>query len=407
MRLKRVLATGGKLCALGLFALLSVCPSWSAPKYAVLHAFGKLGDGAQLNTSVVLDSKDRVYGNTTWGGYGYGTVFKLTRQPDGQWKEKKLYEFRKNDPNGTYPYGGVILDSTGNLYGVASYGTNHGGTVYELMPGPSGWTLTLLYSFCSLPDCSDGSGPQASLVFDSGGNLYGASNVVFQLSPDPNGWVEKVLYVFCSEPNCTDGSLSRASLILDAKGNLYGTTDGGGAYRYGAVFKLRPMPDGSWRERVLHSFGSYPKDGVFPGHGALAFDSTGNLYGTTNRGGANYRGTIFRLTRQPNGHWKETILHSFKEGKAGYAPGAGVVIDAAGNLYGTAGLGGSECDCGVVYKMAPNPDGTWTYTVLHRLTGLDGAFPEANLVLDNQGNLYGTTRFGGPNDGGVVFEITP
>jgi uncharacterized repeat protein (TIGR03803 family) len=388
--------------------LLLPIVGWAASNYAILHSFGKAGDGTQLNASVTLDRNGRIYGTTTGGGYGYGVVFKLARQPDGQWIKKALYKFRKNDLNGTYPYGGVILDGAGNLYGTATLGgANNGGTAFELMPGPTGWTLSLLYSFCSQPECADGGGSQASMVLDSAGNLYGTAFNVFGLVPGPDGWTESVLYTFCSEPNCVDGSTTHSGLILDAKGNVYGTTQIGGAYNQGTVFKLRHMPDGTWKERVLHSFGSFPKDGMQPGHGALAIDSAGNLYGTTFIGGGNGVGTVFRLAPQPNGHWKATILHSFKEGKGGNSPTAGVVSDAAGNLYGTTGYGGTDCDCGVVYKLAPNPDGTWTYTVLHRFTGLDGFFPSANLVLDDQGNLYGTTRFGGPNDGGVVFMLTP
>lgn len=156
----------------------------------------------------------------------------------------------------------------------------------------------------------------------------------------------------------------------------------------------------------------FPNDGKVPRVGALAFDREENLYGTTQQGGKNicgpvHCGTIFRLSRQPNGHWKETILHNLKLGKGGYWPGAGVVVDGAGNLYGTTLYGGTECDCGVVYKLAPNPDGSWTYTVLHRFTGYDGAEPDANLILDDQGNLYGTTATGGPGGAGVVFKVTP
>jgi len=412
MSMKIFLATIAKfwLCmSLGLVAQLG----WAASSYTILHAFGNAGDGADIWSSVVLDKKANVYGTTYMGGYGYGTVFKLTRQPDGQWKEKKLYKFRRNDLNGDYPFGGVILDTAGNVYGTASQGGLYrGGTVFELTPGPNGWVFTLLYVFCSEPDCADGSTPQAGLTLDATGNLYGTTFNVFQLVPGQGGWLESVLYIFCSQPNCADGSAPGAGLILDAKGNLYGTTQSGGAYEHsGIVFKLRRMPDGTWRERVLHSFGA-PGDGIEPGKGKLAMDGAGNLYGTTIIGGRHACGietcgTLFRLARQPNGHWKETVLHDFKGGKGGYHPVGGVVMDATGTLYGTTQLGGTACDCGTVYKLVPNPDGTWTYTVMHRFGGDDGAFPSANLAFDTQGNLYGTTMFGGANAGGVVFMLTP
>jgi uncharacterized repeat protein (TIGR03803 family) len=174
---------------------------------------------------------------------------------------------------------------------------------------------------------------------------------------------------------------------------------------------LDPSSSG-WKEQVLHSFPAFPKDGQVPGVGALVFDASGNLYGTTSEGGANTCfagcGTIFRLTQETDGRWKETILYNFKNGASGFSPGAGVVLDQAGNLYGATTYGGtSSRGCGVVYKLAPGANGNWTYTVLHRFTGSDGAQPDANLILDSKGNLYGTTATGGANGGGVVFELTP
>lgn len=383
--------------------LLLATYSAQAASYKVLHGFGAGTDGAGIESGVVLDKKGNVYGTTRMGGaYGYGTVFKLTKKPDGRWAEKILQNFRNGDPNGYVPWGGLTFDDRGNLFGTATGGGKYqGGTVFEMTPGPTAWNFSVIYDFCSQPDCADGGAPEASMVFDNKGNLYGTAFNVFELMLGPDGWTESVLcHVSCDRPT--------GGLVLDAKGNLYGTTDGGGAYDQGTVFKLKPMPDGSWTERVLHSFGSFPEDGRQPpAHGALAFDSAGNLYGTTQVGGKYGPGTVFRLTRQPDGHWKETILHNFKAEKGGYFPDAGVVVDEAGNVYGTTGSGGSECGCGVVYRLAPNPDGTWVYTVLHRFKGYDGAFPAANLVLDDKGNLYGTTRYGGAGGGGVVFKIIP
>lgn len=385
--------------------LLATHSGWGGSSFKILHAFGAGSDGAGIQSSVALDKKGSVYGTTERGGEGgYGTVFKLTQKPDGHWTERILYNFRNGDPNGQQPYGGVALDTTGNLFGTTALGGPYfAGTAFEMTPVPGGWILSVIHNFCSQPDCSDGGDPQASLVFDESGNLYGTAFNVFKLTPGPDGWTESALCdVSCNRPT--------GGMLLDAKGFLYGTTDGGGDYGLGTVFKLKPMPDGTWSERVLHSFGG-PGDGRIPTDGKLALDGAGNLYGTTSTGGKNSCGnatcgTVFRLTRQPNGHWKETILHHFKLGKGGYWPGAGVTVDAAGNLYGTAGVGGSDCQCGVVYKLAPNPDGTWTYTVLHRFTGYDGAFPGANVVLDEKGHLYGTTRYGGSGGGGVVFRIT-
>src|SRR5262249_22296140 len=179
----------------------------------------------------------------------------------------------------------------------------------------------------------------------------------------------------------------------------------------GAVYELSPQSGGGWKFRILHNFGSFQNDGKQPGVGSLAFDSSGNLYGTTLIGGpagcTAGCGTVFKLTRGSSGNWKETILYDFKSGPTGNGPGAGVAVDKAGNIYGTTGYGGSACDCGVVYKLAPASDGAYTYTVLHTFIGSDGFFPDANLVLKN-GNLYGTTVIGGEFSlGGVVFELTP
>ncbi|HEY6764495.1 MAG TPA: choice-of-anchor tandem repeat GloVer-containing protein [Candidatus Sulfotelmatobacter sp.] len=164
-----------------------------------------------------------------------------------------------------------------------------------------------------------------------------------------------------------------------------------------------------------HAFGGFPADGVGPANGNLVMDSAGNLYGATRTGGTSKScnglgftcGTIFKLTATSGGQWKETVLYSFQSVATGFFPGAGVTLDSAGNIYGTTANGGStSCACGVVYKLAPNSDGTWTYTVLHSFAGSDGDLPVANLVLHN-GNLYGTTATGGSGGGGVVFEIAP
>jgi uncharacterized repeat protein (TIGR03803 family) len=175
---------------------------------------------------------------------------------------------------------------------------------------------------------------------------------------------------------------------------------------------LQPLPGGKWKETVLHDFGSFGTDGVKPPFGALFVDSSGNVYGTTD-GGGKYRdqcpcGTVYKLTPGANGKWKETILHSFKQGPGGAAPSAGVVMDKTGNLYGVTGAGGDpNCYCGVIYKLAPGKNGQWEYTVLHRFQGYDGEAPGANLIFDDKGNLYGTTTTGGIYGGGVAFEFTP
>ena len=206
---------------------------------------------------------------------------------------------------------------------------------------------------------------------------------------------------------------------MDARENLYGATwYGGGELACpankgcGTIYQLRPGSP-SWEEHVIHRFGSFASDGKVPGLGPLAIDAQGNLYGVTSQGGANLCvdvgcGTIFKLTPVAASTgivWIETILYNFVDGSSGNGPGGNVIIDGAGNLYGTTGYGGSrQCGCGVVYELSPN-NGGWKYTVLHTFVGPDGDFPDANLTLGRDGNLYGTTADGGAYYGGVVFQI--
>jgi uncharacterized repeat protein (TIGR03803 family) len=269
---------------------------------------------------------------------------------------------------------------------------------------------------------TDGEFMYAGLVFDQKGNLYGATagggaggnGTVFKLQPKADGsWTESILYNFTGG---TDGGAPYASLIFDQKGNLYGTTVFGGAQGSGAVFKLAPHADGSWTENVIYSFLG-GKDGGNPS-ASLIFDQKGNLYGTTQDGGSGAagNGTAFKLTRNADGSWSESVLYVFSGGEDGGNPTASLIVDPAGNLYGTTIYGGNNGDscavteCGVVFELMPNADGTWTESVLYSFTGgTDGGNPETDLIFDQAGNLYGTTKWGGKcafSDGcGVVFEL--
>jgi uncharacterized repeat protein (TIGR03803 family) len=236
------------------------------------------------------------------------------------------------------------------------------------------------------------------LIFDGAGNLYGSTTVsstIFKLTPNSDGtWTENVLYRF-SGP---DGGDPLASLIFDATGNLYGTTADGGASDAGTVFKLTPNSDGTWTESVLHSFSG--PDGGTP-YAGLIFDAAGNLYGTTSSGGAGGGGVVFELTPNSHGSWKEHVLHAFKGEKDGATPYASLTFDPAGNLYGTTYSGGAHKN-GVVFKL----DSNHKFTVIHAFNK-DGANPYAGLTLDAAGNLYGTTVNGASNNGGVVFKLAP
>jgi uncharacterized repeat protein (TIGR03803 family) len=271
-------------------------------------------------------------------------------------------------------------------------------------------------------DGTDGARSFGGLVLDEAGHLYGTTQnggtnelgTVFELTPNTDGtWTETVLYRFTAG---SDGAGPGAGLILDQAGNLYGTTRGGGGGG-GTVFKLTPNIDGTWTETVLYSFGT---DGFDPDKG-LTFDGAGNLYGTTSEGGEYNGGTVFELTPNADGSWKEALLHSFKRVSLSEAAvPSELTIDHEGNLYGATLFGGNRryCrgnGCGVVFKLTANADGSWTESVLYRFTGRNnGALPWARLTFDQAGNLYGTTIDGGRNPlgchsqygCGVVFKLT-
>src|SRR5580698_6432104 len=287
-------------------------------------------------------------------------------------------------------------------------------------------TYSVLHAFGS---GSDGGGVWDSVVFDKQGNLYGTTSgggeydygTVFELSPVQNGeWTEAILQDF--QNGDRNGSEPNGGLVVGGAGNLYGTTQNGGGSPVcpandgcGTVYELEPAAVGAWapgitawKERILHRFGYTSEDGVFPGVGQLAINPQGSLYGTAD--GGEYRsGIVYRLTLIPaarGGIWAETILYNFTGHADGYEPSGGVTLDSAGNLYGTTINGGAPlCGCGVVYKLSPQPDGQWQYTLLHTFVGSDGAEPDANLTIGPDGNLYGTASAGGMYGAGVVFQI--
>ena len=335
-------------------------------------------------------------------------------------EEKVLYSFLDS---GVKPCCGLIWDAAGNLYGttqytyIASWGPEGYGTVFELSPnGRGGWSENVL-------DDSDGGGyqPQSSLISDAADNLYGTKRCtytyngcgtgsVFELTPGDGGrWTLKVLIDF---DGGRDGAQPYASLIWDAAGNLYGTNVAGGAYDNGTVFELTPTAGGSWTVKTLHSFG-HRTDGAGP-FASLIWDAAGNLYGTT-VGGSSHRscgwgdgcGTVFELSPNGDGTWTEAVLHNFGSGMDGQSPQASLIRDAAGNLYGTTSQGGVY-GYGTVFEMMPNGNGRWTEKVLHNFgSGKDGRSPTASLIWDAAGNLYGTAYAGGVYGLGTVFEMMP
>jgi uncharacterized repeat protein (TIGR03803 family) len=416
------LRAAGTLLAVALIHSPATVAAQSAGAWTFSVFYGFKGpDGAHPEAGLIRDAAGNFYGTTYAGGSGYGTVFKL----DASGKETVLHSFAGFPTDGQFPAAALLRDSSGNLYGTTYQGgTSYQGTVFKV---DTTGTETVLYNFTL---GTDGGYPVGSLIQDAAGNLYGTTmeggnlncgfhgfgcGVVFEL--DAAGH-ETVLHSFTNAP---DGAYPEANLIMDAAGALYGTTRGGGAANNcgsdgcGTVFKL----DVAGKETVLHSFTGLP-DGRNP-NGGLIRDTKGNFYGTTVEGGIHKTrnchavgcGTVFRL----DAAGKETVLYTFT-GVGGWAPRGAVIRDSVGNLYGTTEEGGvlGACDCGVVFKL----DRTGKETVLYKFKGgREGSLAQPGLIRDAAGNLYGTTQTGGPGGGcpipgslslereGTVYPFSP
>jgi len=368
-------------------------------KFSILHNFtgGNDGGGPVLFAALAMDKSGNLYGAGGGGnekncdGYGCGVIFEMVRGADGKWSENVLYNFGTLK-NVDSP---LAIDSQGDLYGC----TGEYGPMFELTPGSGQWTFTPIWP----PGCV---GPMG-LILDSAGNLYGgfgngSSGGISELSPSPDGWVYTDL---CQQQGCE--FMAEAPLSWDAKGNLYGTTFFGGDphCNCGVAFQLTPNGDGTWTYRLMHQF-TYHKDGGDP-HGSLTVDASGNAYGTTPSAGPYGNGNVFKLTPTKDGRWKLTVVYGFPNYKKdGLAPGGDLVFDKTGNLYGTASSTNCNGTCGLIFKLSPQKNGKWKYSVLHKFNMTDGDYPNG-LTADSQGHLYGTTRLGGKYGYGVVFELTP
>jgi uncharacterized repeat protein (TIGR03803 family) len=441
--------------------ILAVALSFATPasaewKEKVLYSFqGGTNDGSVPAGGVVFDKQGNLYGATTGGGSAScapigsecGTVFQLSPDGNGRWTKTIIYRFQgEGSQDGSVPTSGLIIDGVGNLYGVTAYGGTGDcfllgvkagcGTVYEISPPQQkggAWTRTILYSF---PTSKQGYFPNGDLVFDSAGNLYGATafggtkgttcdsfyggqcGVVFELSPPKQKggkWTERVLHNFAGG---TDGANPNGGLMVDLKGNVYGTSVTGGSESgecssggCGTVFELTPSQKQSqtWRQKLLHVFKD-GTDGMRPSAG-LTSDSKGRLYGTTFSGG-----TIFRLTPPPRGliPWQMTVLYTFNGCESGCDPEGRLVFGSGGRLYGT--TYSAQSFAGTVYRLTPgiHGRGAWTLSVLYGFTGPpDGAQPTAGLVFDKAGRLFGTTIHGGSSSNcsfhgcGIVFQTNP
>jgi uncharacterized repeat protein (TIGR03803 family) len=424
-------------------------------KEKVLYSFqGGTNDGEYPAGGVVFDKAGNLYGATTDGGgecppAQCGTVFQLAlpAQKGDPWTETVLYVFKGNSSgDGNTPAGSVIIDSAGNLYGTTGYGgtgdcvllgTKVGcGTIYELSPPAQkggAWTETVLYSF---PTAKQGYLPNGNLVFDSVGNLYGATmfgggygttcdafyqycGAVFELSlPKKKGgkWTEKVLHSFrgiAAGADFGDGANPIGGFALDSTGAIYGATSIGGLncphssnQGCGTVFKLAP-PGGkgqAWTEQMLIRFNSASSGAAEPSSGVI-LDKSGNLYSTTVGGGRYGEGTVFKLAPHRAGTWKEEVLYSFHGQIDGANPQGGVVLDARGTMYGTS-------EGGMIFSLR-YVGGSWVFALVYDFKKApDGWHPTGPLVFDAGGSLFGTTQWGGTGQScqggcGTVYTAAP
>ena len=417
------------------FLLTVVCGFSASPQaqtYTVLHNFSGGADGAYPYAGITIDRAGNLLGTASDGALGYGTVFKL-KYSQGGYTLGTLYSFT-GGTDGAYPYNGVVIGPNGSLYGStflrgSGCGGEGCGTVFNLRPPTSicravscPWVETTLYDFLG---GDDGSGPTqgTNLIFDPAGNIFGTTQsggaygqgTVFKLTHSSGGWTESIIHDFGASG---DGAQPLHNVVLDNSGNLYGTTAYGGANGDGVVFQL--VPSGSaWTENILFSFSLGGSAGGIP-YAGLLLDASGNLFGgtsarTSGEGppfGYGGGGTAFELSSSA-GNWTMKVLYSFPyPGNGGYhcGPYGNLVMDSAGNLYGITFSDGAY-GYGSVFKLAP-ADGQWSYTALHDFCSVgspcpDGELPSGDLVMDANGNLYGTANLGGASNYGVVWRITP
>jgi uncharacterized repeat protein (TIGR03803 family) len=407
------------VAAVALIPVFSADASHAASE-KVLYSFTGGASGEFPYSDLTLDAAGNLYGTTSGGGYtggeycqntGCGVVFELQPTQTG-WTEKVLYSFQ-GGLDGRFPANGVIFDSAGNLYGTTQGNGQQNQTVFELTPNSQGgWTESVLHIFTlgSFPAPY----PQAGLVFDTKGNLYGAmGQIIFELIPQKNGsWQEVTIHQFNGAP---DGA-APTSLSLDDSGHIYGMTQEGGtgkcdeyyALGCGIVYKLAPRAHENWDETVLYNFPRGGGYGINPS-GALMLDPRGYLLGSTLYGGDGL-GTIFQLKESPKG-LTQNILYRFYGDPDGAFPVGKMAVNADGVLYGVTSDGGSGgLRSGAVFAMERLQNHEFRERVIHSFgIGTDGLYPQSGVVLDSQGNLYGTTERGGTATGGLgtVYEITP
>jgi hypothetical protein len=378
--------------ALAFLAVSLACAPRALAQEQQIYSFTGGTDGLHPESGVAIDKQGNLYGTTSYGGNlamcdgtGCGAVFELTRTASGRWKAVALYDFIGGTQDGAVPASLPFLDSHGHLFGTTVYGGT--GT-------------------CN----TNGQYPSCGTVFELTRIATG-------------GWKEAVVYSF---QGGHDGATPTSGLIADNGGRLYGTTQAGGGATSsncaidgcGTVFELIPNSNGTWSEKVLHSFQG-GSDGASP-TGGLVWDSNGNLFGTTENGGSTPCyfglgcGTVFELHHTSSG-WVKSTIYQFVGGTDGMSPIGNLTVDSVGRLYGPTLYGGGfvlTFGYGTVFQVSQDSGGAWSETVVYRFMGLeDGGLPQSAVTFDSAGNLYGSNFAGGTsvagNGGGVIFELTP
>jgi uncharacterized repeat protein (TIGR03803 family) len=407
-------ATRGAVTLTVFFALLLIAARPAqAQTETVLNNF--LAGTSSPYSGLTPDTVGNFYGTTFAGGNatpGHGTIFELSPDGSGGWNETTLYSFCSvlSCADGSGPLSNVIFDSLGNLYGTTTSGGAHGaGVVFELTLFGETWVEIVLYDFCSQSGCTDGANPASGLIMDSAGNLYGTtSGGVFELSPSGSGFTEQVIY----QPA---GGGVVGGLTPDSFGNIFGAT-GSTVFELSPVTVVSPSGTVGWTGTVIHTFTGSPKDGSGL-TSAPVLDSAENLFGVTSSGGHG-TGVLYQLIRpfQQNGKWKEKVRFGFGKCNKGPCNPSGIVLDANDNIFGSYS-GDGKTHPGAIFEFSiPNGKDWYKETILWTFNGTDGAFPSGNLILDNQGNIFGTTSAGGPAYStqcgtggscgyGVAFEI--
>lgn len=409
-------------CSLLLLAGTTCLQAQSNPSLTTIYSFPGGSGGADSEAAPLASNNGILYGTTNAGGNNnLGIVYSLTppASPGGEWTATELYKF--NGKDGARPAGTLIFGPKGQLYGATggkpAYHGDNDAVVFMLKPpAKSGgaWRNTVLYDF--------GEGLTSNVTAGSGGILYGSTaaeksineGTVFSLTPPAAGgsWTESTLYTFTEGPG---GYNPQGQVVIGNDGLIYGAAGAGGAYNAGAVFALTPPAAAGdlWTESAIYSF-TYGHNGSLDGNAPLNLVSsaTGVLYGVTASGGANNYGTVFSLTppAQLGGAWTEEVLHSFayEDGTDPYTT-ANLLIDGDGNIYGTVPTGGTY-GYGAVYSLTPpaSAGGAWTYTILYAFTGgSDGGYSFAGLAFGPGGLIYGTTTGGGAFGNGTVFSLQP